>query len=438
MSNSRGFEVEVEDMTDPNDPKLKSFIDVDLTSDFPIQNLPYGVFATAQRPDHHRIATRIGDWVVDLGILEQAGLLQAEKPGVFSEPTLNTFMGLGKTSWHKVRRQLSELLQDGTSTLRDNGELRQRAFFQASDVIMQVPARIGDYTDFYSSKEHASNVGAMFRDKDNPLLPNWTHLPVGYHGRASSVVASGCDIVRPMGQVKGPNDEAPRLAPCARLDFELEMAFFVGPSNQLGRSVPISNATDHIFGLVLMNDWSARDVQKWEYVPLGPFTAKNFATSISPWIVTMEALEPFRVDSVTQDPQPLDYLQHPAGKFAYDIGLAVDLKLSETSDWHQICSSNARYLYWSMAQQLTHHTITGCNLQPGDLMASGTISGSTPESRGSMLELSWGGKTPLQLGSAARSFLEDGDTVRMRGYAQRDQVRIGFGEVTGRVLPAQR
>lgn len=424
-------------MSNPNDPNLKSFVAIDPNHSFPIQNLPYGVFSTKKNPSLKRIGTRIGNFVVDLSLLANRRLLPLDEP-VFDFPTLNAFMALGKIKWAETRQKISELLRYDNPLLRDNKELREKAFFEINDIIMHLPAEIGDYTDFYSSKEHASNVGAMFRDKNNPLLPNWLYLPVGYHGRASSIVVSGHDIIRPLGQIKEPTSETPNLMPSRNLDFELEMACFIGTGNKMGEPLSIKDAENHIFGLVLMNDWSARDIQKWEYVPLGPFTAKNFATSISPWIISLEALEPFRVPSVTQDPLPLSYLQHPNGKeFSFDIELVVELKTKDSSKWHKICHSNAKYLYWTMAQQLTHHTITGCNLRPGDLLATGTISGPTPDSFGSMLELAWGGKNPIQLDeNHRRTFLEDGDELRITGFCQSKNYRIGFGEVSGKILPA--
>lgn len=415
-----------------------SFIDVAPNSHFPIQNLPYGIFRPAPGAAP-RVGTAIGDYVLDLSVLEDAGLfdeqeIRRERP--FSRSSLNSFMALGRGVWGKARARITRLLQADEATLRDDAGLREHAFHDRSRVEMLLPAAIGDYTDFYSSKEHATNVGTMFRGKENALQPNWLHLPVGYHGRSSSIVVSGKDIRRPCGQLK-PEDGPPVYGPSRLLDFELEMGFFVGPGNELGEPIPIDLAHEHIFGLVLVNDWSARDIQKWEYVPLGPFLGKSFATTISPWVVTLDALEPFRGAGPLQDPEPLPYLRssHP---LAYDINLEVALQPGEKAPAQRICRSNFRNLYWSMGQQLAHHTVNGCNLRAGDLMASGTISGSEPESYGSLLELSWKGTKPLDLGGGeTRTFLEDGDRVIMTAWAQADGHRIGFGEAVGTVLPAQ-
>jgi fumarylacetoacetase len=312
-----------------------------------------------------------------------------------------------------------------------------KALLPMDEVVMELPAQIGDYTDFYSSREHATNVGIMFRGKDNALMPNWLHLPVGYHGRASSVVVSGTPVRRPKGQTLPADADAPVFGPTRLFDFELEVGFFVGPGNELGKPISIDRAEEHIFGLVIVNDWSARDVQKWEYQPLGPFNAKNFATSISPWVVTLEALEPFRAEGPKQDdPAPLDYLRS-AGNPSYDIDLEVLLQTESMSEPQRIALSNFRYLYWNMQQQLTHHTVTGCNTRPGDMMASGTISGPDKSMFGSLLEITWRGEQPIELpGGETRKFMQDGDTLIMRGWASRDGVRIGFGEVRGSILPA--
>jgi fumarylacetoacetase len=345
-------------------------------------------------------------------------------------------MAAGPGIWSAVRERLQELLAAGGSPLSDDADLMERVLLNAGEVRMQLPAEIGDYTDFYSSREHATNVGTMFRGKENALMPNWLHLPVGYHGRASSIVPSGTDVRRPMGQLK-PDDDAPPVYGASRLlDFELEMGFFVGPGNDLGHPIPVSQARDHIFGFVLVNDWSARDIQKWEYVPLGPFLGKSFATTISPWVVTAEALEPFRVDGPSQDPVPLGYLR-TSGPMAYDIDLEVGIRGSDMSDYHTVCRSNFKYMYWNVAQQLAHHTVNGCNLRPGDLLASGTISGAEKTSFGSMLELTWRGTEPVSMpDGTSRKFIEDGDSVRLKGYALGDGFRIGFGAAEGTVLPA--
>ena len=381
----------------------------------------------------------LGDYVLDLSVLEELGHFRsAEFQGraVFSDDALNAFLTLGRPAWRKAREIIQNLLSSENATLRDDSASRARAFHRRSEVTMQLPARIGDYTDFYSSYHHAHNVGTMLRGPENALMPNWKWLPVAYHGRASSIVVSGTDVRRPHGQTKAPDAAAPSFGPSRSFDYELEAAFLVGPGNTLGSSVPVDKATDHIFGLVLMNDWSARDVQAWEYQPLGPFLAKNFCTSISPWVVTLEALEAFRKSLPAQDPEPLPYLR-AAGDFTYDIQLEAHLQTAAMDSPHLITRTNFQNLYWSIAQQLAHHTVNGCNLQPGDLLASGTISGPTEESRGCMLELTWRGANPLTLPNGeTRKWLEDGDRLTITGWAQGDGYRIGFGEVTGRVLPA--
>lgn len=422
----------------PNDPSLRSWVDTAnlAGSDFPIQNLPFGIFSTPQLRTP-RAGVAIGDQVLDLSVLESVGLLTPAAHRVFDQTTLNDFIALGKNTWQRVREQVSLLLRADEAHLRDNASLRARALIPLQQVTMHLPVKVGGYTDFYSSKEHATNVGSMFRDPANALLPNWLHLPVGYNGRASSVVVSGTDIRRPVGQVKPPTADVPSFARCAKLDFELETAFIVGADTALGEPVSVDRAESLIFGMVLLNDWSARDIQQWEYVPLGPFNAKSFATSISPWIVTMGALEPFRVPGPVQDPPPLPYLAQ-SGARSFNISLSVDLQPQEAREATTICRTNYRAMYWSMAQQLAHHTVSGCNVSVGDLMASGTISGSTPDSCGSLLELAWNGQRPLTLadGKTQRSFLEDGDLVTMRGWCQGDTYRIGFGAVQGRVLAA--
>lgn len=420
----------------PNTPTLKSFIPVDPSSDFPIQNLPFGVFSTRQSPEP-RVGVAIGEWVLDLAELEKIGLLTPGSEPVFNQPALNDFVALGQSVWRSTRAQISLLLRDDHARLRDDAALRASALIPMHEAIMHLPITVSGYTDFYSSKEHATNVGSMFRDPANALLPNWLHLPVGYNGRASSVVVSGTEIRRPMGQVKPPSAELPLFAACAKLDFELETAFIVGANTALGESVSVNEAEDLMFGMVLLNDWSARDIQQWEYVPLGPFNAKTFATSISPWVVTMEALEPFRVPGPKQEPEPLPYLRQ-SGDHSFDIQLAVELQTAECEQPTTICNTNYRAMYWSMAQQLAHHTISGCNLRVGDLMASGTISGTQPDSFGSLLELSWNGQRPVTLsdGQTKRSFLEDGDVVTLRGACIGAHYRCGFGAVSGRIIPA--
>lgn len=418
----------------------KSFVSVTETSHFPIQNLPYGVFWT-EANRHPRVGVAIGEMVFDLAAAEKYQLFDGEYlkgKKVFSQPSLNVFMKLGRPAWQEARTRIQELLDENTSTIRDDEWLKDQLLIPMSDVQMGVPFEIGDYTDFYSSKDHAFNVGSMFRGAENALMPNWLHLPVAYHGRASSVIISGTEIHRPQGQTIAPDADTPTLTPSRLMDFELEMGFFIGTGNPLGKPIPVDQAIDHIFGMVLVNDWSARDIQKWEYQPLGPFLAKNFATSISPWVVTMDALDPFRSTGPKQDPTPLSYLQSKDNRWAYDIQLEVALQTEKMTEPFVITRSNFKYMYWHICQQLAHHTITGCNTRPGDLMASGTISGPTKESRGCLLELTWRGADPIQLPNGEiRKFLEDGDQVIISGWSQGDGYRIGFGEVTGKILPAK-
>ncbi|MCR9197374.1 MAG: fumarylacetoacetase [Planctomycetaceae bacterium] len=424
-------------MTNPtNDPSRRSFVEVAPDSHFPIQNLPYGV-CRPRAGGSARCCTAIGDRIVDLAALESLGLLPdiSEQP-VFSVSSLNAFAALGRTAWSAVRRAVSDLLDVDNSVLRDNAEWQQQVFSEQSAVDMLLPMEVGDYTDFYSSKEHATNVGIMFRGVDNALQPNWLHLPVGYHGRASSVVVSGHPIRRPSGQKMPPDADTPVFGPSQAMDFELEMGFYIGPGTEVGQAVAADTAEDRIFGMSLVNDWSARDIQRWEYVPLGPFLGKNFATSVAPWIVSLEALEPFRCDGPEQSPAPLSYLGGNA-RHAFDVQLEVALTTAQMPARHVLSRSNFRYLYWSMTQQLAHHTCNGCNVNPGDLLASGTISGSTADSLGSMLELAWKGERPVALPSGeSRKMLQDGDTVIMSGFAQGDGYRIGFGEVTGEITSA--
>jgi len=417
---------------------MKSFIEVDPKSHFPIQNLPYGVFRPLMM-GVPRIGVAIGDYILDLSVLDAEGYFDGtdvEGKGVFEQASLNEFMALGTKAWRDVRGRIQQLLHEDESILRDNYALRDIALIPQKNVKMLMPAQIGDYTDFYASKEHATNVGIMFRGKENALMPNWTHLPVGYHGRASSVVLSGTDVRRPQGQMKPANSNAPLFGPSCQLDLELEMGWFIGPGNERGKNIALENAEEQIFGLVLVNDWSARDIQSWEYQPLGPFLAKSFATSISPWVVPLEALEPFRVAGPEQEPEPLPYLRtNKPGSF--DIHLEVNLKGEGMKNSKTISTSNFRYLYWSMAQQIAHHTVGGCNLRPGDLLASGTISGPKKEMRGSLLELTWRGTEPIEIENGEqRVWLEDGDQLTITGWCQGEGYRIGFGEVTGRVLPA--
>ena len=411
----------------------QSFIAVAENSDFPLQNLPYGVFQP--QGEHARVGVAIGTEVLDLAALEAAGLLPTGAQNVFGQTSLNAFIALGRPVWQQVRARLQQLLSADCAELRDNAALRAQAFYPQASVSMLLPIEVPGYTDFYSSKEHAYNVGCMFRDPKNALMQNWSELPVGYNGRASSVVVSGTDLVRPSGQIKLPNEERPVFSACRKLDFELETGFIVGKATALGEPIAIEEAENHIFGMVLLNDWSARDIQQWEYVPLGPFNSKTFGTSISPWVVTLEALEPFRCASPVQEPQPLPYLrENTANNYDINLQVAIAADGSETV----ISNTNFKYMYWSMMQQLTHHTIAGCNVRVGDLMGSGTISGPEKDSRGSLLELTWNTTEPLTLANGEqRGFLEDGDTLIMRGHCQKDGLRIGFGEVRGTVLPAK-
>lgn len=421
--------------TKTNDPNKKTWLPVPQDSDFPIQNIPFGVFLT--RDDIITIGTRIGDYAIDLGALHQLGYFEGIPltDDIFLQDTLNDFISDGKKTWRSVRNRIGEIFDEGNKTLQNNGEHKRIVLFSMEEIEMKLPVQIGDYTDFYSSKEHATNVGSMFRDPENALLPNWLHLPVAYHGRSSTIVPSGTPVRRPLGQTYPKGADTPVFGPSKLVDFELEMAFITTDANALGEPIPIEEAEDYIFGLVLFNDWSARDIQKWEYVPLGPFLAKNFASSISPWIVTMDALEPFRVQSPEQDPEPLPYLNQQ-GEHSFDINLEVDIT-PEKGVPTTITQSNFKYLYWTMAQQMAHHTVNGCKVNSGDMMGSGTISGPGPDSYGSLLELAWQGTKPIKLKDGSeRKFVEDNDTVTLRGYCLKEGVRIGFGEVTTRLLPA--
>lgn len=420
----------------PNDPKLSSFIPVDPASDFPIQNLPYGVFSTKAdlKP---RLGVAIGDFVLDLNELAQAGKFGAVDRSVFASSSLNAFMALGPEIWTKTRARISELLRHENPELRDDSNLRARVLLPIADIKLHMPFAVAGYTDFYSSKEHATNVGVMFRGKDNALQPNWLHMPIGYNGRASTVVVSGTEVRRPRGQLKPPNVEAPSFGPCKRLDFELEMGVVIGQASAMGEMLTEAQAEAMIFGFVLLNDWSARDIQQWEYVPLGPFQAKAFATSISPWVVTREALEPFRVAGPEQTPTPLPYLQQRNAQ-NYDLAFDIGLRASGMNSADNICRTNFKYMYWSSVQQLMHHASSGCAMNVGDLLGSGTISGPETHQRGSLLEISWNGTTPVELsGGVKRSFLEDGDSLVMRGWCQGDGYRVGFGAVEGTIVAAE-
>ena len=417
-----------------NNINRKSWIKVPDNSDFPIQNIPFGVFIT--KDDVITIGTRIGDCAIDMGALQQLNYFDGIEltDDMFMQDTLNDFISDGKKTWRLVRDRLAELFDETNPKLRDNKEHRDIVIFDVKYIEMQLPVLIGDYTDFYSSKEHATNVGKMFRDPENALLPNWLHIPVGYHGRSSTIIPSGFPVNRPMGQTLPNGETTPVFGPSRMVDFELEIAFITTDANIMGENIPINEAEDYIFGMVLMNDWSARDIQKWEYVPLGPFLAKNFATSISPWIITMDALEPFRTKGPKQDPVPFPYLQLK-GKHNFDINLEVAIQ-PEKCDATIVSKSNFKYMYWSMSQQLAHHTSNGCRVNSGDMMGSGTISGPTPDSYGSMLELTWGGKNPIKLNDGTeRKFINDGDMVIMKGFCKNNGVRIGFGEVSSKLLP---
>ncbi len=429
-------------MIKANDPSLKSWIEVEPNSDFPIQNLPFGIFKT--QSSSPRIGVAIGDQVLDLAILNKLGFLDKLKidNSIFTNQYLNDFIALGKSTTSSVRECISNLLNENCPDLRDNKEARAKVFQSISNVQMQLPVRIGDYTDFYSSIDHATNIGTMIRDPKNALMSNWKHIPVGYHGRSSSIIISGTDFHRPKGQSlpaemvgKPAEEQQPVFGPCRLLDFELETAFIISKGTKLGESVTTATADEHIFGMVLFNDWSARDIQTWEYVPLGPFLSKNFASTVSPWVVTMDALEPFRVPGYKQEPKVLPYLEYSGDK---NIDINIDVFIvPEKGEENQVCHSNYKFMYWTMEQQLAHHTVNGCNINVGDIMASGTISGPTPDSFGSMMEISWRGTKPIKLKDGTeRKFINDNDTVIMRGYCQKNGVRVGFGEAKGKVLPA--
>ena len=414
---------------------MKSFIPYEDHSDFSIHNIPFGVAIFAD--DEIGCVTRIGNTVINLAVLYDNGYFEAFDLGenIFEAFTLNEFISLGKSVTVPIRERIQELLLEGSELSKDEATQKE-AFHLIHNVSMQLPVHVPNYTDFYSSIEHATNVGKMFRDPENALLPNWKHLPVGYHGRASSIVVSGTPIHRPKGQTLPPDASAPVFGPTKRLDFELEVAFITNSYTDLGESVSTAEAEEHIFGLVLFNDWSARDMQKWEYVPLGPFLAKNFGSSVSPWVVTLEALDPFRMEGPKQEPEVLDYLKFE-GKKNFDINLQTFIA-NDAAGENLICTSNFKYMYWNMAQQLAHHTVNGCNLEVGDMYASGTISGKTEDSFGSMLELTWSGTKPLKLKDGSeRKFIEDNDTVIMRGWCEKDGKRVGFGEVSGKILPAK-
>ncbi len=418
-----------------NDPTLKSWVEVPANSDFPIQNLPFGIFRTESQLPH--VCCAIGDKLIDLKALHVMGYLEnlPFKLEDLATDSLNRCMGYGRVAMGELRNRVSKLLRSDMPDLRDKEHHVRQVLFNQNEVQFLMPVKIGDYTDFYSSEDHARNVGIMFRDPAKALLPNWKHLPVGYHGRSSSIVISGTPLNRPKGQTNASDETLPVFGPTKQLDFELEVAFVTYDGKPLGQSISTAEAGEYIFGLMLFNDWSARDIQRWEYVPLGPFLGKNFGSTLSPWVVTLDALEPFRVPGPTQDPAVLPYLKYD-GNWNFDINLEVAIK-PEVAEETIVSKSNYKYMYWNMAQQLAHHTVNGCNVRCGDLMASGTISGPSEGSFGSMLEIGWKGTKPVAMkDGSTRTFIHDGDTVVLRGHAQRDGIRIGFGEASGKVLPA--
>ncbi|HEY2474656.1 MAG TPA: fumarylacetoacetase [Candidatus Cybelea sp.] len=420
------------------DARLDSWIEVEPESDFPVQNLPFGVF---ERDGVARIGVAIGAFVLDLAALAETGMLDDVCEGeLLTAPVLNPLLAAGREVWAALRERLSQLLRTGGDPRL--AQRRRDQFFHAQDAVaMRVPMEIGDYVDFYSSLEHATNLGRLFRPNAEALMPNWRWLPVGYHGRSSTIVIDGTPIRRPQGQRKAPAVASPEFGPSRRLDIELEMGFVTGPGNRLGVPIPVSDAREHIFGMLLVNDWSARDIQAWEYQPLGPFLGKSFATTISPWVVTLEALEPFRVAGPVQEPPPLRYLR-TGDSGAYDISLAVDLQSARMRAQgmapQTISQTSFRGMYWSVAQQLAHATANGAVTRPGDLFASGTISGAAPASQGSFIELAWNGERPIALEDGeTRAFLQDGDEVTLRGWCERPGARrIGFGRARGRIEPS--
>ena len=411
---------------------MNTWIEIPKNSDFSIYNLPFGIFSTNK--NSKRVGIAIGNNIIDLLACNELDIFKDLNinNNVFENNFLNDFINLGKNKTNKVREIIQQQLTDESSKIK----MSSVVIIPMNEAEMHLPVKVGDYTDFYSSIEHATNIGSMFRDPSNPLLPNWRHLPVGYHGRASSIVVSGIDIFRPQGQVMPVDSDKPVFTSSKRIDFELEMGYIIGKNSSLGSSITTDDADNYIFGKVLFNDWSARDIQKWEYVPLGPFLGKSFASSISPWVVTIEALDNFRVAGPIQNPEVLDYLKFNGLK-NYDINLSVSILPEKTNIETIVCKSNFKYMYWNMSQQIAHHTINGCNLNVGDMMASGTISGKSKDSYGSMLELSWGGKKNIELNDgSSRTFIEDYDSVIMRGYCEKDNIRVGFGEVKSKLLPS--
>ena len=426
-------------MIEANNPSLRSWLEIPADSDFPIQNLPFGIFSTQSLSPRAGVA--IGDKVLNLSALFAAGFLPTTHEFPFTESdycaaTLNPIINKGKAATRLLRARISSLLSSDSSDFQASVDTHSACIINLSLVTMHLPVNVGDYTDCYSSEDHARNVGKMFRDPENALLPNWKHMPVAYHGRASSIVVSDTPITRPQGQLKPSDNDPPFYGPSRLLDFELEMAFITHPGKSLGQSISTEEADDYIFGLVLFNDWSASDIQKWEYIPLGPFLGKNFASSISPWIVTLDALEPYRVAGPIQDPSVLPYLEY-SGNSNYDIDLEVDI-VTPHGDSKTVCRSNFKHMYWNMRQQLAHHTVNGCNIRGGDMITSGTISGPEEGSFGSMLEISWKGTKPVSMPDGTeRRFINDGDTVTMRGFKKSNTgVSIGFGEVSGKLLPS--
>ncbi len=420
-----------------NNPNRKSWLHVAVDCDFPIQNIPFGVFLT--KDDIITIGTRIGEYAIDLGALHQLGYFEGIPltDDIFMQDSLNDFIADGRITWRLVRNRIADIFDVNNQKLQANQAHRDEVIFDMKDIEVLLPVDIGDYTDFYSSKEHATNVGIMFRGPENALMPNWKHIPVGYHGRASSIIVSGTPIIRPCGQTMPPDASKPVFGPTKRLDMELETAFITTAANHLGESIPVNDAEEYIFGMVLFNDWSARDIQKWEYVPLGPFLGKSFASTISPWIVTMDALEPFRCESPKQDVEVLDYLKQDRTDNAYDIKLQAFLE-TENGDVNKLTETNFKHMYWSMKQQLAHHTINGCNVRAGDMMGSGTLSGATREAFASMLEIAWAGKKPITLkDGSTRVFFNDGDNVIIKGHCKNENVRIGFGTCAGKILPSK-
>ena len=423
-------------MIKANDSNLTSWVKIPENSDFPLQNLPFGIYSTPKKS--RRVGVAIGDNIIDLQSLKELNYLNnlPFKKEDFSNNFLNAMMSYGKSENRNLRNRISELLNSSNNELSENKNAVAKCIDLQSNSTMHLPVQIGDYTDFYSSEQHAYNVGCMFRDPNNALLPNWKHIPVGYHGRSSSIIPSGQAIHRPKGQQKVDDQENPIFGPCKLLDFELEMGFFTFEGKPLGDQIKTDEADDFIFGMCLFNDWSARDIQKWEYVPLGPFLAKNFASSMSCWIVTLDALEPFRIPGPKQEPKVLPYLEY-SGEKHLDIKLEVSIKAPNGQE-KIVTKSNYKHMYWNMNQQLAHHSVNGCDIKCGDLLASGTISGPNEGSFGSMLEISWKGTKPIDMPDGTqRKFINDGDTVTMKGYSKNEKIRIGFGEVNTLLLPSK-